>query len=186
MATNGYLLEDEGTTLLIDAPAGVFDWLQQKDLYPDHLLLTHQHFDHFEDAHLFEGPIHAFSPYSTELTIAELARSWGLPIEIAEYSVDQVLENQSQLELGNFSFQLLHVPGHSPDSLVYELPAAGLAFVGDTLFRQGAGRTDLPGGSAELLRSGIREKLPSLPPQTQILPGHGPATTPAAEAMTFG
>ena len=53
VATNGYLLEDGGVTLLIDAPSGIFDWLQRKDLYPDHLLLTHQHFDHVEDAHLF-------------------------------------------------------------------------------------------------------------------------------------
>ena len=185
VATNGYLIEDGGTTLLIDAPAGIFAWLQQKDIYPDHLLLTHQHFDHVEDAHLFDGPIHAFAPFSHDLTLAESARSWGLPIEVPPFEVKNVLENESTLTLGNFEIQLLHVPGHSPDSLAYSLPSSNIAIVGDTLFHQGEGRTDLPGGDQQLLRNGIRQKILTLPPETRILPGHGPSTTPATESPYF-
>lgn len=185
VATNGYLLQDGGTTILIDAPEGVFDWLLEKDISPDHLLLTHQHFDHVDDAHRFDCPIHAFSPYSRELTLADLTRSWGMPLEVKAYEISAVLEGQESLTLGNFQFDLLHVPGHSPDSLVFSLPQSNLAFVGDTLFHRGFGRTDLPGGDEAQLFQGIREKLLTLPAETRICPGHGPETTPADEASIF-
>ena len=185
VATNGYLLQDGGTTLLIDAPEGVFDWLQQKDIYPDHLLLTHQHFDHVEDAHRFNCPVHAYAAFSRELTLADLTRSWGMPLEVADYQVTETLAGKESLTLGNFRFDLLHVPGHSPDSVVFSLPEHDLALVGDTLFNQGFGRTDLPGGDESLLFQGIREKLLTLPPQTRLYPGHGPHTSPSAEAGTL-
>ena len=183
VATNGYLLEDGGTTLLIDAPLGVFDWLQQKDIFPDHVLLTHQHFDHVEDAHRFDCPIHAYSPFSRDLIMDERARSWGLPVEVTEFSVNKILKDTGSLNFGNFNFELLHVPGHSPDSIVFSLPKADLALVGDTIFNQGRGRTDLPGGDEELLLKGIRDKLLTLPDHYRLYPGHGPHTTPAAERV---
>lgn len=181
VATNGYLLHDGATTLLIDAPAGVHQWLQQKDLLPDHLLLTHQHFDHVEDAYLFDCPVHAFADFNRDFILDQRAREWGLPVKVTDFKVSKILEKEEKLVLGSFQFELLHVPGHSPDSLVYSLPQAHLAIVGDTLFNRGYGRTDLPGGDEALLFQGIREKLLSLPPETRLYPGHGPATTPAAE-----
>ena len=185
VATNSYLLEDGGVTLLVDAPAGVFDWLLQKDLTPDYLLLTHQHFDHVEDAHLFSCPIHAYAPFSRDLILDEQARAWGLPIEVTEFAVDVLLKEESKLQFGNFAFDLLHVPGHSPDSLVYSLPKCELALVGDTLFNRGMGRTDLPGGSHEQLVTEIQSKILTLPEATRIYPGHGPHTSPAAEKKTL-
>lgn len=181
VATNAYLLTLDGTTLLIDAPAGVFEWLQQKDISPDHLLLTHQHFDHVEDAALFTCPIHAFSPFSRDLTLDAGARAMGLPVTIAEFQVGEILAQKEALTLGKFQIRLEHVPGHSPDSMVFSIPDAAVAIVGDTLFQGGVGRTDLPGGDHELLIQGIRKKILTLPPQTRVYPGHGPATTPAAE-----
>ena len=124
VATNAYLLEDGGVTILVDAPAGVFDWLLQKDLTPDYLLLTHQHFDHVEDAHRLSCPIHAYAPFSRELIMDDKARSWGLPVEVPDFAVDVLLKDQERLKFGNFAFDLLHVPGHSPDSLVYSLPSS--------------------------------------------------------------
>lgn len=181
VSTNGYLLEKDGTTILVDAPAGVFQWLQQKDVSPDYLLLTHQHFDHVEDAHLFPCPIFGHAEFSSDLVIDSLAREWGLPVTVEDFTVDQLLAGQEKLVLGRFDFELLHVPGHSPDSIVYSLPDDGIALVGDTLFRQGVGRTDLPGGDGDLLIQGIREKLLVLSSATKLLPGHGPTTTPAEE-----
>ena len=108
-----------------------------------------------------------------------------MPVDVPEYQISTLLENESTLQLGPFSFELLHVPGHSPDSLVFHLPQSGLAFVGDTLFSGGIGRTDLPGGNHSLLKKGIKEKLLSLPPETKIFPGHGLSTSPAIESALF-
>lgn len=184
VATNGYLLTLDGTTLLIDAPAGVFEWLQEKDVFPDHVLLTHQHFDHVEDASRFTCPIHAFAPFSRALTLEEGARGMGLPITIEEFAVQEILAKKEKLSLGKFAIELAHVPGHSPDSVIFTFREAGISIVGDTLFNGGIGRTDLPGGDHDLLIAGIRDKILTLPAATKIYPGHGPSTSPAEEVRS--
>ncbi|MBK1835519.1 MBL fold metallo-hydrolase [Roseibacillus ishigakijimensis] len=184
-ATNGYLLQKDGTHVLVDAPAGSFDWLQKLGITPDALLLTHQHFDHVEDASLFDCPRYAFAPFSRDLILDQRARDWGLPVTVEEFAVSELLEGRSQLTVGPFTFELRHVPGHSPDSLVFSLPVEELALVGDTIFQGSYGRTDLPGGDEALLFSGIREKLLTLPEATTFYPGHGEPTTPGAERAFF-
>jgi glyoxylase-like metal-dependent hydrolase (beta-lactamase superfamily II) len=181
VATNGYLLQKDDTTLLIDAPAGIADWLSEKSITPDHLLLTHQHFDHVEDAARFACPIHAFADFSRELILDQGARAMGLSVHVDEFTISEVLSGQSALTLGAFEIDLLHLPGHSPDSIVFSLPGEQLAIVGDTLFAGGVGRSDLPGGDEQQLFTGIREKLLTLPGDTQLYPGHGPATSPEGE-----
>ena len=71
----------------------------------------------------------------------------------------------------------MHIPGHSPDSLCFFQPELGIVFGGDVLFLDGVGRTDFPNGSSSQLIAGIKSKLLQLPDATQVLPGHGPATT---------
>jgi glyoxylase-like metal-dependent hydrolase (beta-lactamase superfamily II) len=73
--------------------------------------------------------------------------------------------------------EVKHLPGHSPGSLVFYSATAACLFVGDVLFHSSIGRTDLYGGSYETLAQGIREKLFTLPDETVVYPGHGPATT---------
>jgi glyoxylase-like metal-dependent hydrolase (beta-lactamase superfamily II) len=65
--------------------------------------------------------------------------------------------------------------------VLFYFPALKSAFVGDALFNGSIGRTDLPGGSFEQLEHAIREQIYTLPPDTIILPGHGPKTTVANE-----
>jgi hydroxyacylglutathione hydrolase len=74
---------------------------------------------------------------------------------------------------------VLHTPGHTPGSV--SLLGDGVLFSGDTLFFGGVGRTDLPGGSTRDLEKSIREKILTLPPETIVLPGHGPLTTVGEE-----
>lgn len=185
--TNGYLLETDDAVLVIDAPEGIADRLRDRQLKPSALLLTHQHFDHVEHAREIArmgAPIHAWSPYSHDLILDEEAQRWGLPITIEPFEVDHTLDGQANLEIAGLRFELLHVPGHSPDSVVFSLPDSGLAFTGDTVFAGSIGRPDLPGGDYSLLINGIHEKLLSLPGATRLLPGHGPETTPAEETAT--
>src|SRR2546422_140943 len=80
---------------------------------------------------------------------------------------------------------VLDVPGHSPGHVAYlyrNTPC--VVFGGDVLFRGGIGRYDLPNSSGPLLFQGIRDKLFTLPPDTVVYPGHGPATTVGNERQS--
>jgi glyoxylase-like metal-dependent hydrolase (beta-lactamase superfamily II) len=88
----------------------------------------------------------------------------------------KLLKGGDALELIGLKWEVLSVPGHSPDGLCFYLKDQALLFAGDVLFRESIGRTDLPGGNLELLLSGIRGKLFTLPESTIVLPGHGDAT----------
>ena len=86
------------------------------------------------------------------------------------------------LRLAGLDFQLAHVPGHATDAVTFYLATAGVLFSGDTLFAGSIGRTDLPGGSTQQLLAGIDRHLLTLPAETRVLSGHGPATTIGREA----
>ena len=186
VGTNGYLVEGPGGLVLVDAPAGISEKLST-DQHLVALLLTHQHFDHVEEVAALAAqgiPIYAFHDYSPDLVLDEAARRWGMPVTIPPFTVDHVLEGKIDLNIAGLSFSLLHVPGHSPDSLCYHLPDDEILFGGDTIFAGSVGRTDLPGGQHAIFADEIRAKLLTLPGATTIHPGHGPATTIAREAAS--
>ena len=187
--TNGYLVETPDGNFLVDAPEGVTEWLAQRGTRVDHLLLTHQHFDHVLDAAALQDTgarLHALEDYSTDLTLENLFGGAGMSVAVPPYRIDQRLTvaEDATLELCGLSFTLYHIPGHSPDSIVFHLPAHELTFSGDTLFAGSIGRTDLPLGGQQMLVDGIRRHLLTLPPQTKLLPGHGPATTVGREQQS--
>src|SRR5271169_2015002 len=72
---------------------------------------------------------------------------------------------------------VLETPGHTPGSVCFYAEKEGILFSGDTLFFDGVGRTDLPGGSEKKLKESIQRKIAVLPPETRVFPGHGPFTT---------
>jgi hydroxyacylglutathione hydrolase len=182
--TNGYLVETADGNFLIDAPEGVAAWIRERGVRVDDLLLTHQHYDHVTDAAALQtagARLHAFAPYSPDLTLEAAARAWGMPITVEPYQVDLLLETASPLHVAGRDITLAHVPGHATDAVTFHLPDAGVVFSGDTLFAGSIGRTDLPGGSTSQLLDGISRHLLTLPPETKVLSGHGPATTIARE-----
>jgi len=81
------------------------------------------------------------------------------------------------IRIGASSICLIHVPGHSPDSIVFYFPGKSYLFVGDTLFQGSVGRTDLPGGDESQLLNGIAHKLLVLNRDVYVFPGHGESTT---------
>jgi hydroxyacylglutathione hydrolase len=95
---------------------------------------------------------------------------------------DVGLEGGEQLEIGPFSVQVLAVPGHSPAHVAYLIEDALL--VGDVLFAGSVGRTDLEGSDPAALERSLRLLVETLPPETRVFPGHGPATTIARERAT--
>jgi hydroxyacylglutathione hydrolase len=89
-----------------------------------------------------------------------------------------LLKDGSQLTFGNESVSVIHTPGHTPGGVCLYFP--GYVVTGDTLFVGGVGRTDLPGGSYEVLATSIRNKLFALPDDTVVLPGHNYGSTPTS------
>jgi glyoxylase-like metal-dependent hydrolase (beta-lactamase superfamily II) len=85
------------------------------------------------------------------------------------------------LPVGNLELKVLHTPGHTPGGCCFFVD--GIVISGDTLFADSIGRTDFPGGSLETLLKSIHEKLMSLPDETVVYPGHGPATAIGRERV---
>lgn len=91
--------------------------------------------------------------------------------------VGRYLSEDDVISFGEQQLKVLHVPGHSPGSIVFYNEREQFAVVGDVLFNGSIGRTDLLGGNFEQLIEGIRTKLFTLPDKTEIYPGHGQKTT---------
>jgi glyoxylase-like metal-dependent hydrolase (beta-lactamase superfamily II) len=95
------------------------------------------------------------------------------------------LTSNAIVSFGNTKLKVLETPGHSPGSLSFYNAENGILFSGDVLFYQGVGRTDLPGGSYEILDNTIRNKLFLLPSNTIVFCGHGPKTTIGTEKENY-
>ena len=97
--------------------------------------------------------------------------------------IDHYLEDGDTITFGKRELAVIHTPGHSPGSVCFKLEDEGrtLVFSGDTLFRRGIGRTDLPGGDSHQLFASIRDRLYKLPPDSRVIPGHGDPTTISEE-----
>ncbi|KIX91582.1 hydroxyacylglutathione hydrolase [Staphylococcus microti] len=189
--TNTYFIENDTELLLVD-PAGEADKILaeisaiNKPLIG--ILLTHAHFDHIAalDAVLekYHVPVYIHPEEVDFLTDphkngSAKFRAHGLPI-ITSQAQPELLE-EGAFQIGSFSMNVLHTPGHSPGSLSYVFD--DFAVVGDTLFNNGIGRTDLYRGDYETLIDSIKDKLFDLDETLPIYPGHGPSTTVEAEYL---
>ncbi len=184
-ACNGFLLRGKNAYVAVDAPQGFAAWVLKhmpRGARLSELIITHQHFDHVEDAarlKMLTGcRICAHSPYSAELALEEKAiMCYGIN-PITPFEVDEVLgAERREANWGGLDWQLYHVPGHSPDGMAFGLAESRQLFTGDILFREGIGRPDLPGGNLKQLLTGIREKLMVLDPETVVYCGHDHETT---------
>lgn len=188
LATNGYAVgaRSGGPVVAVDAPRGFAGWLRSRGWSPAALVLTHQHFDHIEDAAEIAGafgcPVFAFAPYSRALTLEDLFGGFaGMSLEIRPFEVGVLLEDEARagrpLRVAGLEFDVIHVPGHSPDSICLFARGDRQLFGGDVLMSGGIGRSDFPGGDGALLVRGIRERLLPLGDDVVVWPGHGPETT---------
>lgn len=186
-ATNAYYLPEART--LVDAPEGTLTWVRDNGWDVDLLLLTHGHFDHVWDAHAIKADTGCRVAYHPEdrplvMDLGAQARMFGVALDTPGLDADIELKDGAVVEAGPFSFKQLHIPGHCPGSICFYCEAEKRVFGGDVLFAGSIGRTDLPGGSTELLLEGIRKKLLVLPDATWVYPGHGPPTRIGRERLT--
>jgi hydroxyacylglutathione hydrolase len=186
ISANCYLCscEQTGQAVLVDPGAEAAHLLAELERLQLHLawiVLTHFHFDHVLAAeevkartgapiaiHQDDQPFLADPP--------ALFRSLA-PMTITGIQADTLLHDLDQIHFGEQEFIVLATPGHSPGGISLWSQQDGLVLTGDTLFRDGIGRTDFPGSSESLLYQSIRQRLLILPASTTVYPGHGPTTT---------
>jgi len=147
---------------------------------------THGHFDHIgANQPVKEATGAVLMMHEADLPLLQNARNhaqaYGLTVSPSP-DPDKFLNEGDVFSVGEQSFSIFHVPGHSPGSIC--LLSDGHLFVGDVLFAGSVGRTDLPGGDFDALIEGVREKLFRLPAETIVHPGHGPDTTIGREKQT--
>ena len=185
--TNCYIISNAKKECLIFDPGGngeqLVKELKRLNLKPIAILLTHAHFDHIgavdDVREVFSIPVYIHPSEKSWLTdpgkngSAKYAEIPNITAKEAEF----YLGKEEKTSIGDFEFFISHTPGHSPGSLTFYFETDGFAIVGDTLFQNSVGRTDLPGGNEKQLLHSIHTKLLTLPEATVIYPGHGPAST---------
>jgi glyoxylase-like metal-dependent hydrolase (beta-lactamase superfamily II) len=158
------------------------------DLTVRAIVHTHAHLDHIfatrdvKEAHggavcLHQGDAFLYDAMAMQAAMFGWQVRPGVPVE-------RWIAHGDRIELGKHALDVVHTPGHTPGSVCFALEGDGqrVMFAGDTLFRRGIGRTDLPGGDgAQIVRS-IRERLYTRDLDTVVIPGHGPSTSLGDEA----
>lgn len=191
LEVNCFLLVDEAThnAYLIDPgddADDILDLIRRTGARVTRIINTHAHFDHVlavpeikaatgATFHLHKDELPVLG-WAAEATAAWLGRQWG-----PAPAVDSHLAPGDDLRLGDAALEIRHVPGHSPGSIVYIDHAGRRAWVGDTVFAGGIGRTDFPGCSHPLLLASIASQILTLPDDYTLYPGHGPFTTVGRE-----
>lgn len=186
LETNCYVVVNDKKALVIDPggdPAPILGYLERGGIELDRILNTHLHFDHiYGNQPLAEatGKTIYASPDDLILMETEVGRGglMGFPT-VTPFETENITEGET--ELIGLECKIFATPGHTPGSLTFYFPELKSAFVGDLIFRRSIGRTDFPYGNTEQLMQSVKEKIFSLPEDTELLSGHGPATSAGDE-----
>jgi hydroxyacylglutathione hydrolase len=186
---NTYLVWDETGDCLVVDPAfysteeqNVLESLiSEKGLFVAGQINTHCHVDHVLGVHHMKAEYKcAIRAHNEELRVAAnvplMGDLFGWSVEPIS-GIDEYIEDNQRIPVGNHFLQAIHVPGHSMGSLAFYSREGGFVITGDALFRGSIGRTDLPGGDYDTLVTSIKSRLLVLPPETVVYPGHGPSST---------
>jgi len=190
--TNCYILrasEAVKDCLIIDTglEAGeLVNFLEVHKLNPVAVVLTHGHADHITGLAALRSRFPNIKVYIHKLDAEMLTETDSNMFAFVKQpfsveSADFLIEESNAIEEAGINLDVLHTPGHTPGGISLYSKDDGIVFVGDTLFADSVGRTDMPGGSATQLLKSIKEKLCILPNETVVYPGHGPITTIAQE-----
>ena len=191
VATVGYLVLDKnaGKAVVVDVPQGSADTFialaEEHGVAIEAVWLTHSHWDHMADAAGLVQRTKAgvFIHRDDEYRLFDPMKHsiWPLPFSIEPVLATGYFHDGDTISVGEWSFEVLHTPGHTEGGVCIVDKKHNIALVGDTLFAGSVGRTDLPGGDMNTLLQSISDRLMTLGDDMAILPGHGPASTIGTE-----
>ena len=181
--TNCHIVWDESRAAMIVDPADEADKIlsvvEAEGLNVVAVVLTHVHFDHMLAAEAVcaatSAPLCIGS--GDEAALSDPIRNLSGVFEMCppiRIKADRVLREGDAIAVGEMSFTVLETPGHTPGCIC--LLCDGVLFSGDTLFYDSIGRVDFPGGDIPAMLNSLR-RLASMPTETKVYSGHGPATT---------
>jgi glyoxylase-like metal-dependent hydrolase (beta-lactamase superfamily II) len=176
LSTNCYVAHSQPTKEAIIIDPGlespteaqqIFDYITKDSLKVKLIVNTHGHQDHISGNSMIQ------EKYNVPIYIHKFDARVLEDLQKDVYPTSVLLEEGSQISFGDQTLKVLHTPGHTPGSIC--LQAERLIFTGDTLFAEGIGRTDFPGGSDREMQKSL-ERLVNLPDNLLIYPGHGPTS----------
>jgi len=186
MAVFAYLVGDTvtGDALVIDPADNAQEIIavaKENKLQINYIINTHGHVDHIggnAEMQKLTGAkiiVHEDDAIMLTSTPAMMLKMFG-----AKQSppADILVKDGMIISAGNIELKVIHTPGHSPGGICLYTP--GYVFTGDTLFVEAVGRTDLPGGSWQIMYNSIQTKLFTLPDDTKVMPGHNYGRTPTS------
>ncbi|MBZ9578562.1 MBL fold metallo-hydrolase [Patescibacteria group bacterium] len=160
--TNCYLLTSKDETAVIDPGGGaekILKEIEDNRKKLKYIILTHSHWDHTSAALKIKGETGA------KILIHKAEK------DFLNFEVDKFLKEGDKIKIGDIILEVIHTPGHTKGSIC--LLEKDFIFTGDTLFKTGFGRTDLPGGSSKDLQESLEKLSKLLKPGMKIYPGHG-------------
>jgi hydroxyacylglutathione hydrolase len=181
-STNAYLVADEASkqAVIFDAPDGtvgpLLDEAEKHGYDVIGLWLTHGHFDHVADHAVvtkrFPNAKVLIHPLDEPKLQNPRTSMFPLPFVIPPRSADVHLSDGQKLSIGGIEVEVIHTPGHSPGHVMFHFPKEQVLIGGDLIIMGAVGRTDLPDADHSVLEESIRRVM-KLPPETQLLGGHG-------------
>ncbi len=191
LETNAVVIidEDNRRVIVVDPsfePEPLVEWAKDEGLTIDQVWITHGHADHTAGVpaliRALPEPVDVLmSEEAYQMVLKQGSSFYGMRLE-AFPKPTRFIEHGEKLGFkgvveGGLIAEARFAPGHAPGSVIFYLPDAGIAIVGDVIFREGIGRWDFEGGDYRLLTQSIREQVFTLPDETILVPGHGPVTS---------
>ena len=176
--TNCYILAEGKDCFIVDPgfdAKDIITTIEERHLKPQFIINTHGHYDHMGDNKVisdhFSIPVYCHESEVRMLTDAQINFSMMLGVKKESPAPQKAFKDGDTFSFVGSTWTIMHTPGHTQGSMIFYNNDNKIMFTGDTLFNEDFGRTDLPGGSEEQLKTSLR-RIAALPGDFTIYPGH--------------
>jgi len=185
LRTNCYIIhkKDSKDAIIVD-PGNlanhIIEFVEEKELNLKGIFITHGHFDHIGAVNALKEKYHldTYVGEADKELISDLEKNCGSMFHRDCIVVaDEILKDGQIVNIAGLEFKVINTPGHTKGSVCFYFEDEKVLLSGDTLFRDGMGRTDFPSGSAAEIIHSIKDRLFVLDDDVVVLTGHGERTT---------